>query len=224
MKPYEARRRIVIISDAGTMNPAAGNALLKILEEPPADTILILVTTQATDLLPTIVSRCQHLRFNSISKENLRAALVHRLGLDPARATTIAGMAHGSFARALDLHRTGWISRRNWLIHELNALAPASSGRLLALAEELAKDKEALPEALEVMESWFHDLIITRYDPDQIINLDLADTVRQTSQNLELKALLAKMDALRSTQQTLQAGTNLRLALEAMLLKLGARP
>ncbi|MCP4630816.1 MAG: hypothetical protein GY850_46010, partial [bacterium] len=59
MKPYEARWRLVIISDAQTMNPAAGNALLKVLEEPPGRTILILVAAHTTDLLPTIVSRCQ---------------------------------------------------------------------------------------------------------------------------------------------------------------------
>jgi len=64
MKPYEAGMRVVIISEAQAMNPAAGNALLKMLEEPPARTILILVAAHPSDLLPTIVSRCQHIRFN----------------------------------------------------------------------------------------------------------------------------------------------------------------
>jgi DNA polymerase-3 subunit delta' len=224
MRPYEARIRVVIISDAQAMNPSAGNALLKILEEPPAGTILILVATQTADLLPTIVSRCQHLRFNPISRDSLKAALVHRVGLDPAKATIIAGMAHGSFDRALALHRTNWIRRRNRLIKELTALSPESTGRLLALGEQLSKDKEALPEALEVMESWYHDLIIARYDPEKIINQDLAGTVQQTSQKKDMAGLLSKMETLQSTRQALQAGTNLRLAMEAMLLKLGATP
>lgn len=64
MKPYEAKLRVVIISDAHAMNPEAGNALLKILEEPPESTILILTASGTADLLPTIVSRCQQIRFN----------------------------------------------------------------------------------------------------------------------------------------------------------------
>ena len=62
MKPYEAGIRVVLISDAQAMNPAAGNALLKVLEEPPTGTILILVANHTADLLPTIVSRCRHIR------------------------------------------------------------------------------------------------------------------------------------------------------------------
>ena len=68
MKPYEARVRVVIIADAHTLNPAAGNALLKMLEEPPARTVLILTAPQTGDLLPTIVSRCQHIRFKPIAR------------------------------------------------------------------------------------------------------------------------------------------------------------
>ena len=67
MKPYEAGMRVVVISDAQEMNSAAGNALLKVLEEPPAGTILILVANHTSGLLPTIVSRCRHIRFNPIS-------------------------------------------------------------------------------------------------------------------------------------------------------------
>ncbi|HAO22130.1 MAG TPA: DNA polymerase III subunit delta' [Desulfobacteraceae bacterium] len=63
MKPYEAKMRVVIICSAGAMNPEASNALLKMLEEPPDRTILILTTHQKSDLLPTILSRCQLIRF-----------------------------------------------------------------------------------------------------------------------------------------------------------------
>jgi DNA polymerase III subunit delta' len=222
MRPYEARIRVVIIAEAEAMNPAAGNALLKILEEPPAGTILILVAAQTSDLLPTIVSRCQLLRFNPISRKSLKAELVQRVGVEPAQATIIASMARGSFSRALALYRTNWIRRRNWLFAELNALSAENSGRLLALSEELARDKDALPEALEVMASWFHDMIIARYDPEKLINPDLADTVQQTSPKRNMAELLAKLEAIQSTRYALQAGTNLRLAMEAMLLKLGA--
>ena len=76
MKPYEAKMRVVIVTDAHTMNPSAGNALLKMLEEPPDRTILILTAPQRVDLLPTIVSRCQPVRFNPITRRRIASELV----------------------------------------------------------------------------------------------------------------------------------------------------
>ena len=59
MKPYEARYRVVMISDGHRMNPESANALLKMLEEPPEQTLLVLTASETADLLPTVVSRCQ---------------------------------------------------------------------------------------------------------------------------------------------------------------------
>jgi len=146
MKPYEASMRVVIISDAQAMNPAAGNALLKVLEEPPVGTILILLATHTSDLLPTIVSRCRPIRFKPISRKNLESVLVGRHGFDPADAMIITTMAGGSLTRALRMHETNWINRRNWLINELNSLSPGSVIRLLAFGEQLAKNKDGLPD------------------------------------------------------------------------------
>ena len=70
MKPFEGETRVAILIDAHLMNPSAGNALLKILEEPPEQTLLILTARQTSDLLPTIVSRCQHIRFNPVSRDS----------------------------------------------------------------------------------------------------------------------------------------------------------
>ena len=160
MKPYEASMRVVLISDAQAMNSAASNALLKVLEEPPTGTILILVANHTSDLLPTIVSRCRHIRFNPISKTKMESVLVRKHGLDPENAMIIATMADGSFSRALHMHRTNWINRRNWLISELDSLSSESISRLLAFGEQLAKNKDALPVALEVMKSWLRDLVM----------------------------------------------------------------
>ena len=93
MKPYEAIARVAIINDAQLMNPAASNALLKMLEEPPQNTILILIATRIQDLLPTIVSRCQQIRFNPISREKLERVLIETKGCDPLIAGPIAAMA-----------------------------------------------------------------------------------------------------------------------------------
>ncbi len=220
MRPYEASMRVVIITDAQAMNPAAGNALLKALEEPPDRTIFLLVASHVSDLLPTIVSRCQHIRFKPIAKENLESILVHRHKMAPSDASIIAVMAGGSFSRALRMHKANWINRRNWLINELDSLSSGSASRLLAFANQLSKDKDDLPDALGVIKTWLRDLAIQKLNPDKIINKDLAAKVKKSSQKIGMAALLEKIETIQSSEYSIRAGTNLRLAMEAMLLKL----
>jgi len=220
MKPYEARIRVVIISNAQAMNPPAGNALLKVLEEPPERTILILLATERADLLPTIVSRCQHIRFNPISRKSLESLLVQKYELPPQTAMIITPMANGSLSRALTMYRSGWIHRRNWLINELNSLSSMPVGRLLTFGEQISKNKDFLTEAFDIMTSWFRDLIVGKFYPEKIVNQDLSDNVQQTAQKIDLAALLSKIDIIQSTAHSMRAGTNLRLAMETMLLKL----
>lgn len=220
MKPYEAGMRVVLIFDAQTMNPSAGNALLKVLEEPPAGTILILLASHSSDLLPTIVSRCRHIRFNPISRAIMESILVHNYGLDSGDAKMVASMACGSLSRALRMYRANWISRRNWLIKELDALSSGPISRLLAFGEQLAKNKDALPDSLEVMKSWLRDIAIGRLYPEKIIHQDRAESLHRISQKMSMASLLSKIETIQSTQNSIQSGTNVRLAMEAMILNL----
>ncbi|RPJ72983.1 MAG: DNA polymerase III subunit delta', partial [Desulfobacteraceae bacterium] len=84
MKPFEARMRAVVITDAQALNPAAGNALLKMLEEPPPQTVMILTTAQAADVLPTIVSRCRQIHFAPLVRRDVAAILMRDHEQDPA--------------------------------------------------------------------------------------------------------------------------------------------
>lgn len=220
MKPYEASMRVVLLFDAQTMNPSAGNALLKVLEEPPAGTILILVAIHTSDLLPTIVSRCRHIRFNPISKANMESILVDHHGLDSGDANIIASMSGGSLSKALRMYRANWIKRRNWLINELNALSSVPISRLLAFGEQLAKDKDALSDSLEIMKSWLRDIAIVRLHPEKIIHQDLGENVHRMAQKMSMASLLSKIETIQSTQNSIQSGTNIRLAMEAMILNL----
>ncbi len=220
MKPYEARMRVVLISDAQAMNPAAGNALLKVLEEPPEGTILILEATHTSDLLPTIVSRCRHIQFNPISKTSIEAVLIRQYGLDPKNAIIISAIAGGSIARALQMHQKNWIAHRNWLITELDSLSSISINRLLAFSEKLAKNKDDLPETLEIMKSWLRDLIMGKIYPDKIHHQDLIENVHRSAQKSSISSLLSKIETIQSTQNAIQTGTNLRLAMETLVLKL----
>jgi DNA polymerase-3 subunit delta' len=115
---------------------------------------------------------------------------------------------------------TNWINRRNWLISELDSLSTKTISRLLAFGEQLAKNKDALPDTLEVMKSWLRDLVIAKLYPEKIIHQDLTENVNRASRKMSIALLLSKIETIQSTHNAIQAGTNLRLAMETMVLKL----
>ncbi len=220
MRPYEAHIRVVVISDAQTMNPEASNALLKLLEEPPDRTVLILTTNQASDLLPTIVSRCQRIRFKPITQRRLAEMLAGTAEIDPANARVIAAMANGSFTDAVDMSRTTWLAKRNWLIREMASLDGQSVDRLLALAEKMAADKDTLLLSLDVIMSWLRDLAIYQQGPQRMINQDLEEQIRQSARSFTTDAIMRKIKAIQCAQKEIAGNANIRLATETLILQL----
>jgi len=225
MKPYEAVFRIVIISDAQAMNAAAANALLKVLEEPPDNTIIILTAPQILDLLPTIVSRCRHLQFNPLFPDTIAEMLMEKNDYGQEDANIVAAMANGSYSKAIDMSDKDWKNRRKWLISASGLENPGSlfSRPLvenLLFARKLSQNKELLFDSLELIKSWLRDLIIYKYSPDKIINKDLTEKIQYASQAITVKALLEMFKAVRSAQTGILANANLRLTLEIMLLQM----
>ncbi len=220
MRPYEARIRVVILSDAQTMNPEASNALLKMLEEPPDHTVLILTTDETSNLLPTIVSRCQQIRFKPLSRSRLEEMLVKTMGIQPVEAKVVAGMANGSFTGAIEMSRAAWLAERNWLLGELESLSGKPVDHLLAVAEKLAVNKERFLYALDVMMSWLRDLAIYEHRPQRLINEDLKDRIQRRVNTFTSDALMEKIMAIEKAQKDIAANANIRLAAETLILQL----
>ena len=159
--PFEARRRVFVIDDAHTMNDAAQNALLKSLEEPPPRSHVILVSSAASGLRPTIRSRCQRLRFGPLSRAVIGESLLRERGLGAEEAGLQAALAGGSLAAALSGEAAGELRLREQL---LVLLEESSSGGALARMEaaealEQAEDPGAL---LTTLRSLLRDLAALR--------------------------------------------------------------
>ena len=105
LKSFESDFKIMIIWLPEKMNAETANKLLKIIEEPPARTLFILVSEEDDKLLPTITSRCQHIRIPAIPSEELTNHLVQTLGIDQDKASGIAAIANGNLVRARELAR-----------------------------------------------------------------------------------------------------------------------
>lgn len=145
--PFEATAKFFVIEDAERMNEPAQNSLLKVLEEPPADTTIILLTASEDDILDTLRSRCRMIRFEAISEETIAAQLLTE-GVSPDDASAVARAARGSAARArgLALDPDARARRRLWLSLMASLTEPAraleAAAAVVATARDVAKARE----------------------------------------------------------------------------------
>jgi DNA polymerase-3 subunit delta' len=224
MRPYEADYRTVVISDAHCMNVEAANALLKMLEEPPDRTVLILAAATTADLLPTIVSRCRHIRFHPIPISHLVRELTQTHGMDPEDAYTLSVMAGGSLSKAYELSRNNWVNRRKWFLHGCNALLShnddESPQEIFAMASMLSSDKDLVADALELLKTIYRDALIYRYQPENLLNPDAKRWITGMAGDRTEEAIMKAMEAIDGTQNRIRANANVRLALETLFLTL----
>jgi DNA polymerase III subunit delta' len=225
MKPFSARHRVVIIAEAQCMNPEAANALLKMLEEPPAHTMLILTASHKSDLLPTIVSRCRHIRFNPLNPRDLMTLLNQTPESDAEYASTAAMLSGGSLTKARQLAMPLWQQRRNWVIRAagLDGSAPqkstaAAMALALAFAGQLAQKKDAVQDLLDILKTWIRDLSIFPYHPDLVINRDRMAILGKVRAGITEKQLLVMWQAVEKAQKDIAARANLRLTVDVMAL------
>ena len=182
-RPFEGRRRAVIIDDADALVPAAQNALLKTLEEPPPSSVFMLITTRPDMLLSTVRSRCPRLRFRPLGPGDIAAAMVAR-GHSEAEARAVAATADGSLGRALESSAGELVEARNVAQRVLaQAVAIDDPCRRIESATDLlaktgaggAGDREQLASHLRAMASLVRDieLLSTRADVRALANPDV---------------------------------------------------
>jgi DNA polymerase-3 subunit delta' len=213
--PLEASRKVYILTDVDRMNLEAENCLLKTLEEPPAASVLILLTSNLQALLPTTRSRCQILQFHPMPTQELATILVDRYSVAPEQATTLAIAAGGSIGKALTQFEKG---------DPLTEKVPEilrETDRLVAF--RLAEDFKNKPETLGELVTWYRDLLFLQ----QGAPIELITHIYSVE---ELRAIVPYYSRLR-IQQAIQTvfdtkslldhtNTNATLALEVMCLKL----
>ena len=221
-RSFSGKGKVVVIDSAHLMNYPTQNAFLKTLEEPPGDSLLILVANSAGALLPTLRSRCLSLSFASLPLDDMANVLASRRGLPLEEARTLAALAMGSLGEALtydpqDLSR----QRAKWLegLSSLSRWDPAGS---IALAEELAGDREKLTAFLDWLQGWYRDALICQVtgSTSGVRNIDMEEQVRVAASCPVGKILLA-MSQVRKAAERVKRNYNRRLVLEELLFKLG---
>jgi DNA polymerase-3 subunit delta' len=195
-RPFEARRRVFIIDPADELTPEAQDALLKTLEEPPPNAILILVTAYADTLLPTIQSRCRRLRFAPLSEGDVARILEQQCDVEPRKARLLAAGAAGSVAHALDEEAGDLADDRDAALELLQAANDRAVLPRLKAAAAFAqhgskrRDREALAARLVLLGSLCRDLAALRAGADAALaNADLAEPLRKLEPSFDVDRL-----------------------------------
>ncbi len=185
--PVEGRYRIALLTDADALRVEAANAFLKLLEEPAERTVFVLTTERADRLLPTITSRCQHVRFDPLPDEAVAGALAARGVASGPEADGLARMASGSLSRALTLAAQDDLAGRRDLALQLLRFAYAPRSSSAGLIEDVAGlGREPLKGVFEMLLRWIQDLGRYRAQTEtaRLVNADQAATVAAFVRNV----------------------------------------
>ena len=223
-KPYEAKKRVVILQDSDTINNEAGNALLKMLEEPPDNTCFILLTAHVKNMLATIISRCQTIRFNPISRRKIADHLMEKSDITAEKADLIAHLADGDLTKADHMAAPGsrgsWLELRNFIVNGITDIIEKSTGPCLLYAFRLFQKKDKINAVFHIMKTCFRDAIILKYDPARIIFRDLEEPLARLSRMHTIETMLEKIDAVTEAERAVQSNANLRLTLEVLMIRM----
>ncbi len=217
--PVEGRHVVGILTDADRMREGAANALLKLLEEPGPDVVLILTAERVENVLPTILSRCQRVRFDPLPPETIEGALVEREGVAPDRAAFVARMADGSYTRALELVGSEELAAHRALA--LDFVRQSYVGRpdlLAALVQKAAGlGREALKGWLGLVTVWVRDLVLAQAGAsDRIVNVDQGEAVARFVGNLPDADLPAMAAVVAEAVDAVEANANASLVLTSL--------
>jgi DNA polymerase-3 subunit delta' len=220
LRPYEAARKVFIVRGVDAMQDAAANALLKTLEEPPDDTVLVLTATDSSQVLPTIASRCREVALRPVPAEEIEAALGER-GVPAGEATRLARLAAGRPGWALAAVGDEKLSAAHERhVEALERLLRRPQVQRLAAASDYG-DAASAQAALDVWLGWWRDALLTQQGcPELVANVDRLDPLSEAGTALPPAAIWRALTRIQQTRQQLDANANVRLALESLFLDL----
>ena len=222
-KPYMHRYKIFIVEDAGALSPAAQNALLKTLEEPPSYVVFLLLAENTGQLLPTILSRCVTFKLHPLPADDVAQYLTIHAQIDADTARLSAVYAQGSIGRALEIAADAQFAELRACIVDLMAgIRDRDLTALFQAVKTLETYKDHIQDALDVAFLWFRDLA-TILVPDGeafLLQQDLSARLAAEAETTHSAAVHAQLEAIWRAKQRLRQNGNFQMVLEVLMLDL----
>ena len=231
LAPYEGKYRIALLDPFQVATPSASNALLKILEEPPPQVILLLTSTSVDVLLPTIVSRCEVLPLRAVPLDELETQL-KEAGHEPEMVRLAARLSFGLPGIAIELvNNPELFESRQQQLHELTRLLSENRAERFRFAAQHARGRDyqrqrrLLMQILKTWLSFLRDALLQGYEANfQVRNPDWLEEIEALVLRVDKSNLLEAVLATERTLQALDQNANLQLSLENLMLDLPYLP
>ena len=221
-KTLEGRRNIFIIQDMHEMNVQAANCLLKTLEEPEPDVVLLLTAPDPGLLLPTILSRVQQVPMQLLTTKQIKSALEDRWHVEPEEADLIAALAAGRMGWAVQaVEDEDMLAERQAQLETLAKLSTAGKVQRFDVAQRLSADGDKLHGILELWLLWWRDMVLAANNClDLIVNVDMRSTIQNQAAKVGAAESQRMVRAILGTMEALDQNVNARVALEVLMLDL----
>ena len=221
-KTLEGRRNIFIIQGMHEMNVQAANCLLKTLEEPEPDVILLLTAPDPALLLPTILSRVQQVPMQLLTTQQIKTALMDRWHVEPGEANLIAALAAGRMGWAVQaVEDEDMLAERQAQLETLAKLSTAGKVQRFDVAQRLSADSVKLRGILELWLLWWRDMVLAANNClDLIVNVDMQSIIRNQAAKVGAAESQRMVRSILATMEALDQNVNARVALEVLMLDL----
>lgn len=208
LKPYEGRKKVFIIDNVHRLTAEASGALLKTLEEPPKNSLIILVSDKPALLFKTIISRCKTVKFLPLARIKLQEIFKQDYGLENPVAHFLAYFSEGRFGRALKYKETDIIKEKNAVIDGF-IFSPQAG------FEGLTQEKDKIRGYLNILAAWFRDVYLIKIGMphSEIINLDRKEDLLKLMSRFSFSALNEIMASLSDALFYLEHNINVKLLL-----------
>lgn len=224
LRPIESQYKVFLIQDLQAANDSFANKILKTLEEPSPSVVICLTATDRSELLPTIVSRCQLVELRPLGTLTIEQMLLERWSVEPAQADLLARLANG---------RPGWAIRqleapqewheRGEQLEMLQQLITANRVQRLSFAETLAtkRSERQLFDLLECWTTWWRDVLLAQSGcVEACCNVDQLRQITFLAERVSPSTVQRHVQILKRVEGYLHHTVNTRLALDMLVLQI----
>ena len=221
IKPYSGSKKIYIINEGEKMTAQAQNALLKTLEEPPEYAVILILTANASALLPTILSRCVLLAMKPAKDDQIKKYLMENMEIPDYKADVCVAFARGNLGKARLLAKSEEFDKvKEEAITLLKYIGDMEVHEIVAAIKRINEYKFEVGDYLDILSMWYRDALLFKatHDANHLIFREEIQSVRKVADKSTYEGIEKIIRALEMSKQRLAANVNFDLTMELLLL------
>lgn len=221
IRPYNGKWKIYLINDAEKMSVQAQNALLKTLEEPPDYVVIMLLTSNMSALLPTIISRSTVLNMRPVDDKTVRKYLMERIHVPDYQADICVAFARGNIGKAKHLATSeDFDNIKNDAVRVLKYAHEMDMNEFVSALNQISAYKINIEDYLDILLIWYRDVLMFKAtgDLDSLVFKEEIKSIRERAGRSSYEAVERIIEAIEKTKVRLRANVNFELAMELLLL------